>query len=119
MSQVQCNFCKAPIGNNSFIQLVNETYIQYCSRCNEHLYKCATCANRPSPCAFAADPSPLPQYIQKVTQINNMRQIQTIPNPERQAITCAKCLCYQENECKIAEYQINPICPNYQIAISP
>ena len=94
-----CDICGAAYEKLPFVELVDDKYIQYCHRCSQYLHNCITCAHLPNECKFETDPSPLPKQVQKTVQMGPVQQITIIRNPERMAVTCPGCICYENSEC--------------------
>lgn len=121
MAEKKCNICGIPGSPPFVIQLENGEYAECCQNCFKQLDTCNTCAKHILNCAFKTDPSTLPFSVQKIEQSGPMRKVSYIQNPERMAITCPGCPCYQDEQCRKTEqcYNRNIRCENYQIKLTP
>lgn len=117
----KCNICGFETHLPYVLALDNGQYAECCARCFSNLDLCPTCVNCNFPCSFDTDPSPLEKVVQKVEQIGNIGQVSHIQNPERMAITCPGCVCYQNGECRRNEqhYNRNIVCEHYKTKTFP
>lgn len=98
-----CNYC-----GNPNTPVVDTDGICSCARCFHSFGTCAMCVNRQY-CDFETNPSPLPKQVQQTIRQGNMTLQQVIKNPERIALCCGNCPCY-DTECR-KEYGT---CANYK-----
>ena len=119
MNDKYCEICRKPGSPPFVIQLENGEYAECCTHCYEGLDTCRTCANNIANCAYVTDPSPLEKVICKTERNGPVVKTYYTQNPERMAITCQECKCYQDNECQKAKYSYtkNTICKHYQVKI--
>jgi hypothetical protein len=69
-----------------------------CPNCVKRQGTCAACI-RVQDCRFQTDPSPIPPVIMQTRQEGNVFIQEQIRNPEREAITCKLCECWNGEEC--------------------
>ena len=119
MNDKYCAICRKPGSPPFVIQLENGEYAECCAYCYERLDTCLTCANNIANCAYETNPSPLEKVIRKTEQDGPMVRTYYTRNPERMAVTCQECKCYQDNECQKAKYSNtkNTICKHYKVKI--
>ena len=97
----KCKICGGPTigGSVCFVDTDQNNHI-ICAKCASQTGRCPTCAYSIT-CDFETNPSPLPKVVmQTIRQGNMMAQTQVI-NPERVALTCHSCSCWntEENYC--------------------
>ena len=114
MNNKYCEICRKPGSPPFVIQLENGEYAECCAYCYERLDTCLTCANNITNCAYETNPSPLEKVIRKTEQNGPMVKTYYTRNPERMAIACKECECYQDNECQKTK---NNICKHYKVKI--
>ena len=115
-----CDICGRQFTFLPVVEQVGDRYIQYCQQCFERRHNCITCEHLNPNCRFQTDPSDLPKVVQKTIQMGPVTQVAHIMNPERMAITCPGCICYENGECiqqKVANCE--GYCNKHQIVSSP
>ena len=95
-------------GNKTLEVIIDSGHI-HCPNCHVTLSTCAGCIHGQH-CQFEENPSPIPKVIMKTVRQGNAIMQTQVKNPERIAICCEGCHCYQENEC-MRQFQI---CSTYQ-----
>ena len=94
-----CEICGGPTigGVVACFDVDSDQLHLICNSCAQNLGKCPTCKLYKE-CLFQTDPSPIPPTIVQTVRQGNMISQMTVPNPERVAITCQKCKCWNASE---------------------
>lgn len=109
-----CEIC-GKITMSPLLETYNDNTYVFCHKCSDAISTCNGCANAdPQLCAFQTDPSALPLYKTVTQRQGNIVTQTQIPNPERQAQTCALgCKCWDAKD-KVCNKEEN-ICANYTV----
>ena len=108
-SFTSCELCNMPITGKKYLEFINDEYHVLCASCSSKMYTCQLCGEGQQ-CLFLTDPSPIPKTIMKTIQQGNMVMQTQVRNPEREKITCTKCICWIESECQ----KENGRCKNFK-----
>ena len=87
-----CATCQRYIVGHSFLEKVNNRYIEICGNCATALSTCAGCKN--AVCQFETNPDPLPKTILKQIRQGNAIIQTTVVNLERVKKFCEPCPCF-------------------------
>lgn len=100
-----CAICgQKMLKESSVLDFKNGEYFRtICQKCNELLSTCTLCRHGQK-CAYDDDPSLIPKLIQKQVRQGPMISVTQEINPERVAITCAGCICYDLEKGCLRQY---------------
>ena len=92
-----CEVCQQPmLVVGSFVEKdSNEVWHQYCGRCAQLINTCQACPKFQT-CPFETDPNPMPKVVTRTVQQGNMVMQVQGRNPERVALLCPTCDCWND-----------------------